>query len=93
MHQEKPNNQDNLSLAFGIRGEQNEMLVSFADGDRILTAEIVEHLGIDKIQEQATALAQISYADFMNAFYETMEKKRLNAYGQNYINGHFSKKF
>lgn len=80
-------------LSFNLAGNAGEILITFADGEKLLPEYIVNGLGgADKIKEVAESFAGVTYSEFLAAFHKTLERQQLNDFGQNFINSHFNRR-
>lgn len=82
-------NQETPEASFAFVIETQQIMIRFADGDRILEAYIVEGLGgVETIKNIAGKLAQRTYKEFLQSFHKTMEKQKLRSIQQQMISNH-----
>lgn len=76
-----------------IISSDEEIIVTFADGQRIIPDAIVADLGKDYFLQRAQAFVNIKYEDFYGNYYKTVEKRQLNQIQNDFISAHFGQVF
>ena len=83
--------EEKQEITFKISGDQETVIVKFADGERALPDYVVRVLGMEKLQESAAAFAEVTFEEFLSAYNLTIEKQQLNDIGNQFISNHFNR--
>lgn len=86
------NEQKNEALVSLVNNDE-EIIIQFADGQKIIPDGIIADLGKDYFIQRAEVFVGINYADFYAHYHKTVEKRQLNQYQNEFVASHFGNLF
>ena len=86
-------NEQKQEALVSVISSNEEIIIQFSDGLKIMPPEIIDDLGKDYFLERATAFAGIELKDFLRNYQKTVEKRKLNQIQNEVISNHFGSQF
>lgn len=78
-------------ISTGVGSTAIDMVIQFADGERVLPKYIVHHLGIEEVEKMRLALAGVTYASFVSGFHHEVTAEGIKQTFGAFVHGHFDR--
>lgn len=87
-------NDQPVEIAFGIGGDPSHVEIEFADGLQVVPTFVVAELGGPaELEKIATGLSEVTFEQFMEAFYSELTNRKVNRLMADHIARHFEPRF
>jgi hypothetical protein len=74
-------------------GDDQQIIVEFADGQHIIPPQIVQSLGKEYFETFCAGLRNSNYGDFLTNWNKAEQKRQLNQFGAEFVANHFGQMF